>query len=309
MRCLFFVVAAAFGVPAAAELSFSDYVKPFVDGYTNLKSKKIEPVKAYILDYEFKHSAELESTYYRGYSKEKREKLLTILEDYVKELPKSTKVYSQKRDQIIETATFVNRKFKEYFGDGVKARIQLHSVLSGTDANVRSFDNEVVISMNLRQVWNYSKDEIEVVLAHELFHVLQGKFQENRPEALPIEGGLFGEGLATFVSSLIFPGKPDWKYISYFKKDDEQYKKMEKSRQDLVKEILADWDSKDEKKKDKFFSGDSEITKPFEPRSGYYLGYKVAQKMAEKISAKEVATMKFSDYRKAIREIIKEIGK
>lgn len=309
MRYLFFLATVIIGTPAAAKISFSDGLEPFVDGYKKLKNKKIESVKTYILEYEFKYISELENTFYRGYSKEKREKLLTYLEEYAKSLPQTTKIYLKKRDEIIEIANFVNQKFKEYFGEEVEARIQFFSSLSGTDANVRSVDKGVVISVNFRHVWEYSKDAIEVLLAHELFHVLQGKLQVDEPEPLPIEGSLFGEGWATFVSSLIFPGKPDWKYISYFKKDDGQYREMEKSQKDLVREILAQWDSKDEKKSKKFFSGDREDSKPFEPRSGYYLGYKAAKKMAETASAKDVAIIKFSEYKKAIRGILEKMGK
>ena len=86
------------------------------------------------------------------------------------------------------------------------------------------------------------------------------------------------------------------------------YKKFENDKKSIIKHLLRDWNSKNEHKYNKYFSADAASSMPFEPRSGYYIGYLAAKKMAENKSPVKVALLKYTDFKREIKPILKKMA-
>lgn len=294
---------------AQADIKVHDYGTPFIKGYNELKIKNKKITKNYILKYESLHQSQLSEIFYEGYKVTDDKDFLIQLDNYSSRLPVLINKYDKKIPEIKEIIAEVDKKFQNIFGVKLNTNVYLFTALSESDAITTASPpvKGPIVAINLKTVAGYSKDDLRILFAHEFFHVLQHQMPTNLPNAGLIDENLFVEGWATYASSLIYPGKPSWKYISYFEKDSKQYQKFESDKKLIIDSLLKDWNTKDEEKVNKYFIADSNISIPFEPRSGYYIGFIVAKKMAEQKSDKTVALLKYTEFKKLIKPVLKKM--
>ncbi len=295
---------------AYADVIVHDYTQQFNEGYYRLKNKNVNKLKKYILHYELVTKPQVSSIFFDGHPVPRDPRIEANLNQYAKNLPELVKSYKQKAPEIKAIAAEVEQKSQDTFGMKVNANVLLSTSVSDTDAvTTGSSDSKLAtVALNMRALVKYSKAELRIVIAHELFHVLQHQIQRDHSATDLIASNLYSEGWATYASSLVYPGYSDWKYISYFTKDDKQFLKFEADRKNIIKDLLRDWNTHSDQKFDKYFSADTQASKPFEPRSGYYIGYMVAKTMAETQSPVKVALIKYDDFKKQIKPLLKKMS-
>ena len=187
--------------------------------------------------------------------------------------------------------------------------LYLFSALIGTDGCITEIDKGLGFALNFRRIQEYGEDELKIVIAHEFFHVYQHDLQKNENQGPRLERGIFAEGWATYASSIISPGYPDWKYISYSKKDDQQYKEFQKYQKEIASEFLRLLNSDKYEDYRRFFNADVQYSKPWPPRSGYFLGYTVAKNLERKMKPKDIALMKYSEFQKILKGELENLAK
>jgi hypothetical protein len=295
---------------AYANIEVQDYTKQFIDGYKRLKTHSLNANKRYILHYETVTQPAISRIFFDGHPIPRDPRIDVCLRNYAANLPTIVKTYEQKAPEIEDITKEVQNRTQHLFGKEINAKVALATSVSETDAVTMGSDDgkKPIVALNMRVISQYSKDELKIVLSHELFHVLQHQIEKDHSIAEPIAGNVYSEGWATYASSLVYPGFPDWKYISYFTKNDEQFNRFQASRGAIIKNILHDWNSRQESKYDKYFSADPGASRPFEPRSGYYLGYMAAKAMAEKSSPVKVALIKYDDFKKQIKPLLRKMS-
>lgn len=292
-----------------AEIIVHDKIKPFIDGFYQLKNNNPRTYKRYILHYELVSQPKICRIFFDGHSIPHDPRIEKVLNHYAANLPLIIATYQKKIPEVKTIVTEVQDRTRKLFGMDIKANLVLATSVSPTDAVTTGRDGEIpTVALNMREMMQYSKDDLRIVLSHELFHVLQHQFEKDHTHAEMIAGNIYSEGFATYASSLVYPGFSDWKYISYFMKDNRQFLRFESKRTAIIHDLLHDWNTHDENKFAKYFSGDNYASRPFEPRSGYYIGYLVAKKMAEKKPSVEVALIHYHDFKKAIKPILKEMS-
>jgi hypothetical protein len=296
---------------ALANINFQDRTKQFIQGYQQLKNKNLASSRQYILHYELVTDPRTCSIFFDGHGIPKDPRVEASLKEYAADLPQLIKKYEEKGPEIKSIVAEVQERTARLFGHEINANVILSTSVSMTDA-VTTGSEEIkypTVALNMREMSKYSKDELRIVLSHELFHVLQHQIEKDHSISEPIAGNLYSEGWATYASSLVYPGFSDWKYISYFTKDNSQFLRFESNRKAIIHHLLRDWNSRSERHYDKYFSADPTATKPFEPRSGYYIGYMAAKALAEKKkSPVQVALIKYEDFKKEIKPLLKKMS-
>ena len=131
-------------------------------------------------------------------------------------------------------------------------------------------------------------EELSPLVVHELFHVYHGEAVSEDPET--IAWGLWQEGLATYVSRKLNPNVAEQAVCCLPEID---AVKAELPR--ISTELLAALDSKDRKTYARFFLGGQELDIP--ARSGYYVGYLVAEDAGKTRSLEELAALSPGDAR------------
>jgi uncharacterized protein YjaZ len=294
---------------AYADINVRDYTKPFINGFYHLKNKNKESYKKYILHYELVSQPKVCSIFFNGHPIPRDPRIEMMLNNYAASLPQLVHQYERKVPEIKSIVREVQDRTQRLFGMKINANVVLSTSVSPTDAVTTGSDGSIpMVAINLREMVQYSKDDLRIVLAHELFHVLQHQIERDHTNSEMIAGNLYSEGWATYASSLVYPGFSDWKYISYFTRDNSQFLKFEAKRKAIINDLLHDWNSHNGRKFAKYFSADTSASRPFEPRSGYYIGYMAAKKMAEKKPPIQVALIKYKDFKKEIKPLLREMS-
>lgn len=293
-----------------ANITVKDYTHAFDQGFYRLKDKTPSAYKRYILNYELYKQPQVSRLFFDGHPIPRDPRIEKVLNQYAHHLPNLVKAYEQKVPEVKSIAAEVEERTQKLFGMKINANVVLSTSVSETDAVTTGRDDgsQATVALNLREMVKYSKDDLRIVLAHELFHVLQHQIERDHSGTEMIPGNLYSEGWATYASSLVYPGYSDWKYISYFHQNDKQFLKFEADRKDIIQHLLRDWGSNNNRKFDKYFSGNGDASAPFEPRSGYYIGYMVAKYMAREQSPVKVALISYQDFKKQIKPMLKKLS-
>jgi uncharacterized protein YjaZ len=284
-----------FCLVASAQIQVVDHLSEFISRYEALPTKNQETVKDLILKNEQTHKSDFEEVYGfdRADAGDAAEKLIT-------HFGALRSLHKEFRALVFETET----RYQKIFGIELTFPIQIWYSLGTSDGKTTTLNKVDGFSINFR--YRYTAEELKIILAHEAFHLVQNTRYKNDPPSPLVEGTLIREGWATFASSLIFPGLPDWKYLSYFKKDDAQFREFKKLDSEIRKSIAKDLDSNTWDVGKKYFSGDPKDSAPFPPRSGYYLGFMIAKHLAARQVPREVALLGSQEISKSAREFIKK---
>lgn len=161
----------------------------------------------------------------------------------------------------------------------------------------------------IAQFW--TPEALPVFLSHELFHRYHFQaagFSDDLAERDLIWRSLWAEGLATYVSARLNPSNPLSDAL-IVPKDLEARAKPFTAQ--MAAELLAAADTVDARTFAKFFEGgDAQAARLGWPsRSGYYIGYLVAQDLGRRRSLSELAHMQGPELRAAIGEALTRLAK
>lgn len=156
----------------------------------------------------------------------------------------------------------------------------------------------------------WTPEALPVFLSHELFHRYHFQaagFSDDLAERDLIWRALWAEGLATYVSARLNPSNPLSDALIVPKDLEARARPFTKQ---MAAELLAAADTVDAKTFAKFFmGGDAEAERLGWPsRSGYYIGYRVAQDLGRRHSLDELAHMKGPELRAAIGEALRRLS-
>lgn len=204
-------------------------------------------------------------------------------------------------------------KFKETFPDlNWKGTVVFMPNYGITDSGTGQINNKPYLIFGVDTIlFSYGeKAELTVLFSHELFHLYQSQFQpkgkpKNRQKGeVPLYELVWGEGLATYASKCLNPGiSSEGIFLgSTLEKDASPILAK------LAKEILKNFDSGDTKVWQPFMAGAEGISE-IPGRSGYYVGYKVAEKLAKQASLKKLAQLKGQDLRKKMKKTLIELSR
>ena len=135
-----------------------------------------------------------------------------------------------------------------------------------------------------------SEISLPVLVSHEFFHRYHSQaagFSDDLAERQPLWRSLWAEGLATYVSRLVTPGATAGAALMLPRDLEQKAAPMERQ---LALDFVAHMDETDTAIYTTYFTyGNAEVTARGMPwRSGYYIGYRVAQGLAGKHSLREL---------------------
>lgn len=294
---------------AYSSIQIEDHITDFLDQIENQSDQSLMAIQNSVLSYEYILSNEFQTYYYRNLSQKDLRQILEMnLTGYSKDLLENSTRYRSAVQIAKQAIATTEQRYKELFNLTLDLDVYLWTSLSGTDASATELNGKNSFALNMRVISRYSQEEIEIVVAHEFFHIVQYSVLDYESGNWNIKKNLMSEGWATYVSSLIFPGYPDWKYISYFKKDDTQFREFQKYQSEIVQSLLVDLESTDYSISKKYFWGRQVEGVVWPPRNGYYIGYLLAKQWAQSHSAKEVALMKWQDYSKLAKAELEKLA-
>jgi len=157
---------------------------------------------------------------------------------------------------------------------------------------------------------SWTPEALPVFLSHELFHRYNFQaagFSDDLGERDLIWRAMWAEGLATYVSARLNPSRP-LNDALMFPKDLEARAKPFVPQ--MAAELLAKADQVDPKTFAKFFEGGNLDAQRlgWPVRSGYYIGYLVAEDLGRRRSLRALAHMQGPKLRAAIGEALTRLG-
>jgi hypothetical protein len=182
-------------------------------------------------------------------------------------------------DRIIDHIVEMQYKVEEYFGQSVIANIEIGDE-KGADARTEMDGNTPLIYFSNKQLKTYSEEELNLVIVHEFIHAFQSKYTTIRKWKNRIAQSLYLEGSAVYYSSLILPGYYEWKYISYYRNDDSEYKIYKEQEKDVWKYLKENIKKPSRDSMNVLFVAGNANGRKFHPRIGYYIGNEIIKEIA-----------------------------
>lgn len=150
---------------------------------------------------------------------------------------------------------------------------------------------------------------LSVLFSHELFHLYFGKFHpelgKNREKGeIPLYLLVWNEGLATYLSGRFNPNATIEQLFLGQEVDTEIAPKLP----ELTKNILDNFDNGSPDVWKPFMSA-SKVNDEIPPRSGYYVGYKIAVELGKKMSLRKLTQLKGEDLKKEMKKILIKFAK
>jgi hypothetical protein len=150
---------------------------------------------------------------------------------------------------------------------------------------------------------------LRVFLSHELFHRYHyevGGFSDDPADRQEIWRALWAEGLATYASKVLTPGSSTGDALMLPKDLEARAGPMTRA---LATALLAAADRVDaDVFRTYFTSGRADVTRRGLPwRSGYYIGYLVAERLAHRFSLAQLAHLRNGDAHRLVLEALQQV--
>jgi hypothetical protein len=173
--------------------------------------------------------------------------------------------------------------------------------LGAFDGAVREVKGTPALMFGVDVIVQTFGDDQAPLFAHELFHVYHRQMIGEGPDEL--YWALWMEGLATYVSRTLNPGLPESSACCF-----PDIEAVSKQRSAIAAQLLARLDSvKDEDYRRFMLGGQKDLDIP--QRSGYYIGYLIAQHLGERHSLAELARMPPVEVRAAVQRELENMSR
>lgn len=151
--------------------------------------------------------------------------------------------------------------------------------------------------------------DLSVLFSHELFHLYFGQFHpelgKNREKGeIPLYLLIWNEGLATYASQKLNPkATVDQLFLT-----NPTAKESAPILPKLAKKVLGNFDSGEKEIWQPFLAA-QKISDEIPPRSGYYVGYKIAEELGKKMSLQKLAELTGKDLQKKMKQVLAKLAK
>jgi len=158
------------------------------------------------------------------------------------------------------------------------------------DGGVRDVEGKSALMFGVDEIARIHGQEDSALFAHELFHVYHGQIVKQPSEALYWH--LWEEGLATYVSRSLNPDLPEDKICCL-----PDVSAVRPVLPTIAGELLSKLDSTTQSDQSRYFLG-MQKNLDLPQRSGYYVGYLIAQELGKGRSLAELAKLQPAAVRK-----------
>ena len=196
-------------------------------------------------------------------------------------------------------------RFRREFPDmAYTGKVYFLNALGTFDGAVRELEGQTTLLFGVDMIaFIYGPGpEAEALFDHELFHIYHGQFFHSLGEDAVWES-LWREGLATYVAERM---NPNATRKTIFGLPEDMPDRAQAALPKLAGLLREKLDSKEHADYDTFFAGAKE-GREIPSRSGYFVGYQVAKKLAGDRSLAELAHLHGPELREAIRGALVEL--
>jgi hypothetical protein len=139
--------------------------------------------------------------------------------------------------------------------------------------------------------------EFDITAMHEMFHLYHGKTFSTAGAAYR---ALWEEGLATYVSSVLVPGQRDRVYLHFAVEKMNECARLQAA---LSADLVAHLTDPDPVFRRRYFGAEANATR-VPPEAGYYVGYRLCERLAKDRSLKDLARLSADEARAALRPLL-----
>ncbi|MGY2134143.1 DUF2268 domain-containing putative Zn-dependent protease [Hymenobacter sp. HD11105] len=195
-------------------------------------------------------------------------------------------------------------RFRKTFPDlNYNGRIYFMYSLGAFDGGTRTIEGKQALLFGLDMMAYVYGDEAdpEPFFDHELFHVYHSQFMGEDNQLI---AALWREGLATYVAHALNPKAAG---VGLFGLPRNTPERTQADLPRYARELHAVLSSTSSDDYARYFLGGRDEQAPTPARSGYYIGYLVAEKLAKKHSLQELAHAPLSKLRPEIEQALTEL--
>jgi Putative zinc dependent peptidase (DUF5700) len=229
-----------------------------------------------------------------------RQRVATYLREVAHYIP-------QMRSLSREIARFHRyaKEFEDIFPDFVPtAPVYFTVSLFTFDAGARFAGSGVALLFSIDGIAFFDGPDanLKIIIDHELFHQYHSQIasEESPDHTEALWAYLWEEGLATFISQRLNPGSSAAQVLITPSNLSQLTRPIFPS---LARELLDNFESTNQVELAAFFALDNH--RPDVPiRSGYYVGYQIAKKLASNRSLKELAALRGPELKAAVRQAL-----
>ena len=295
--------------------------------WSQVKGKSLPRARrSWIRMVESKHRDYFNRSVYRNAQFDERREMLDqfliSLPDRIEAMRQFNKVLqTPETNPVIAGVLDFKARFPEF---RVKRDIYVGVSLLRFDGSVRAVGNTDgypdTLCLGVDVLASYPPDQLQIVIAHELFHLYQFGFLFKR-EILPFRLGLLVkqvplsslatahsplmiEGMAVAASEAIYPNRARQSYL-HFSEDDLAQQQIELMRNSQCYLLLMTSGAGPEQF-EQWFSNSANLSIP--ARGGYLLGYEVVNRMLSRFTFEEMARMNPAQLREHALEMMGAIA-
>ncbi|MCB9640598.1 MAG: hypothetical protein H6727_17000 [Myxococcales bacterium] len=207
---------------------------------------------------------------------------------YLPSLPKHIPTMKALTNTVQNKLSRFEKTFKKAFPDFAwKGTIYFTLSLGSFDGGTRRVDGKEPLLFALDGIAKYhgAHADLQPFFHHELFHVYHNKFAPYPKKGPPLYLCLWTEGLAVYVSQLLNP-KASYKDLLLADLAKTVPPHMKAIKKELLSKLkLVDWETYKS-----FFL--SRGKGPFPRRTGYYVGYLLAKRLAKRFTLDQLVRLK-----------------
>jgi hypothetical protein len=194
--------------------------------------------------------------------------------------------------------------FRKTFPDfDYRGRVYFMYSLGAFDGGTRTIDGQQALLFGLDMIaYIYGEEaDPEPFFHHELFHIYHSQFFD---EGGALITALWREGLATYVAHALNPKAAG---VNLFGLPRNTPERTQAELPRYVRELRTVLDSESRDDYARFFLGGMDEQAATPARSGYYIGYLVAEKLAKRHSLQDLAHAKLQQLRPEIEQALTEL--
>lgn len=198
------------------------------------------------------------------------------------------------------------REFPEFVFDGDIYFMNAIGAFDGAVRNVKG-RRSLLFGLDVISAIYGEQAAIEPLFDHEFFHLYHEKhFRSGSDDTpAPLWHALWREGLATYVARRMNRGASD---LQIFGLPESTPSRVEQRRTQFAKDFLAKMNSTSEEDYAAFFLGNSPTSNP-PSRSGYYLGYLLAERIGRSLTLDHLAKLPAETVRLRIDEELQAMAR
>ena len=213
--------------------------------------------------------------------------------------PKMRKLSAQIQDDLPKYQKDFKRLFPDYKCSSTP--IYFYFPVGAFDGGTRPVNGKTTLLFGLDTIARTREpQDMKAFFGHELFHIYHSDLLGEQPETLYWD--LWEEGLATYVSHVFSPKSSESGILGT---PIDLAQRTRPLLPKIVPQLIANLGSTDEKIVQKPFLYNQSADLP--PRYGYYVGYRVVQRVAQKHSLQAMTRLKGEELENEIRSALESL--